>query len=90
VVWSKVFSEARATLTGSWLMIIHGELQRENGLTHLVAKELEGGSHDLQRLADGTLDADDDTPTSTKHRAITRQRHPRNARVLVPVSRDFH
>ncbi|PCI60042.1 MAG: error-prone DNA polymerase [Kordiimonadales bacterium] len=88
VVWSKVFDSSRATLMSARLMIIHGELQREDGVTHLVAHKLEDGSHDLQRLADGTLDEED--PPISKRRPQARQRHPRHTRALVPVSRDFH
>ncbi|MBL4788304.1 MAG: error-prone DNA polymerase, partial [Kordiimonadaceae bacterium] len=88
VVWSKVFDSSRATLMSARLMIIHGELQREDGVTHLVAHKLEDGSHDLQRLADGTLDEED--PPVSKRRPVPRQRHPRHTRALVPVSRDFH
>lgn len=88
VVWRNVFEHARATVMGSRLLIIKGQLQREENVTHVVAKELIDASADLLRLSDGNL-----APTETGEGQLPPYRHaghPRNVKGLVPKSRDFH
>lgn len=100
VVWSKVFDAHRAILMGGRLLVVDGQLQREDGVTHLVARKLYDASTELLRLSD---DADDlEVPVATADevkRPVEGDRrlppfkssmHPRNVRGLIPKSRDFH
>lgn len=100
VVWRNVFEHHRAILMGARLMVIEGQLQREDGVTHLVASKLHDASTELLRLSD---DYDDFTVPHTvadeaKHHTEGDRRlplfrastHPRNVKGLVPKSRDFH
>ena len=88
VVWKNVFERSRATVMGSRLLIIKGQLQREDNVTHVVARELIDASADLLRLSEGTLNTD--TPPSTQLLPHRRAGHPRDVKGLVPKSRDFH
>lgn len=99
VVWRNVFEQHRATLMGGRLLVVEGQLQREDGVTHLVARNLRDASEQLLRLSEGedapsTAGAgkEQNQPTAeNRHlppfKAAT---HPRNVRGLVPKSRDFH
>lgn len=100
VVWSKVFDAHRAILMGGRLLVVEGQLQREDGVTHLVARKLYDASAELLRLSD---DADDlsvpaaaadevKKPTEGDRRLppFKASMHPRNVRGLIPKSRDFH
>jgi len=50
VVFKQLAEQARRTLLGARLMGVHGEVQREAGVTHLVAKRLMDYSHLLGGL----------------------------------------
>jgi error-prone DNA polymerase len=50
VVWKRLAERQRRTLIGARLMGVRGEIQREAGVTHLVAKELMDYSHLLGDL----------------------------------------
>ncbi len=99
VVWRNVFEQHRAILMGARLMVIEGQLQREDGVTHLVASKLHDASTDLLRLSEETdlevphAAADEvKRPTEGDRRLppFKASMHPRNVRNLVPKSRDFH
>jgi error-prone DNA polymerase len=51
VVWKQLAERQRRTLIGSRLMGVRGEVQREAGVTHLVARQLLDYSHLLGGLA---------------------------------------
>jgi error-prone DNA polymerase len=40
IVWERVWSNARRTANGSRLLEVHGKLQKEAGITHVVANKL--------------------------------------------------
>ncbi|WP_417450041.1 error-prone DNA polymerase [Kordiimonas sp.] len=98
IVWKKVFEAARAAVMGSRLALIHGKLQREDGVTHIVADEVIDRSAELLRLSDDQLQlptpaADEvlcPTAGDTRLPAYRPAMHPRNVKGLVPKSRDFH
>ncbi|MBO6505881.1 MAG: error-prone DNA polymerase [Kordiimonadaceae bacterium] len=100
VVWSKVFDAHRAILMGGRLLVVEGQLQREDGVTHLVARKLYDASAELLRLSDDVDDlsvpvaAADEVkkPTEGDRRLppFKASMHPRNVRGLIPKSRDFH
>lgn len=97
VVWKGVFKKNRAAIMNARLLIIHGELQREDNVTHIIAREVEDVSVELLRLSEG-VEADMKPDGSHSHSgpseaALPRYRsggHPRNVKDLVPKSRDFH
>jgi error-prone DNA polymerase len=40
IVWERVWSNARRIANGSRLLEVHGELQKEGEVTHVVARQL--------------------------------------------------
>ncbi len=100
VVWRNVFEQHRAILMGGRLLIVQGQLQREDGVTHLVASKLIDASETLLLLSEGqeaialpATSADEaNKPVQGDRRLppFKASTHPRNVRGLVPKSRDFH
>ncbi|MEX0299999.1 MAG: OB-fold nucleic acid binding domain-containing protein, partial [Kordiimonas sp.] len=90
VVWKNVFEHARATVMGSRLLIVKGQLQREENVTHIVAKELIDASPDLLRLSDGNLQPTAAQKAENRLPPYRHAGHPRNVKGLIPKSRDFH
>jgi error-prone DNA polymerase len=56
VVWPKLFEKRRRVVLGATMMAIHGKIQREGEVVHLVAQQLFDLSGDLSGLADRDLD----------------------------------
>lgn len=50
VVWAKVFERFRRAVIAGRLLRVTGRLQREAGVVHVVAEEIEDLSHLLDRL----------------------------------------
>jgi error-prone DNA polymerase len=89
VVWPDVFESQRRIVMGARLMVVHGVIQRDEDVIHVVARKLEDGTHMLRHLSEGLMDpplAPGDAPGSF---APLPARHPRNVDVI-PKSRDFH
>jgi error-prone DNA polymerase len=79
VVWPKVMEQYRKTVMQSRLLVIHGYVQRDVEIIHIIAEHLGDRTDALMRLApDGARQAGGPSPS-----------HPRNVR-LIPSSRDFH
>jgi error-prone DNA polymerase len=90
VVWPKLMERFRKVIMGARLMVIHGKVQRDRDIIHVVAHGLEDRTDALDRLSR------DPTPVPLSRadevaRPIPegRHRHPRDVRVI-PKSRDFH
>jgi len=98
IVWKKVFEGVRAAVMGSRLAFVRGRLQRQDGVTHIVADDVVDRSVELLRLSDEKLKlpvtAADEAlrPNAGDPRLPTYRpaMHPRNVKGLVPKSRDFH
>ena len=91
VVWPKVFEAFRKTVMTARLMVVEGQVQRSEGVTHIVARAVHDRSDALLRLSQGeTVDPQLARADEVK-RPIPAQRHghPRDARIM-PESRDFH
>jgi len=95
VVWPKIYDRFRRAVIAGRLLRVHGQLQREGVVTHLVARTIEDISPMLDRLGEaGAIDVSSNRADHTK-RAMQapsqpRARHPREqAKALFP-SRDFH
>ncbi|WP_018900709.1 error-prone DNA polymerase [Rhizobium sp. 2MFCol3.1] len=56
VVWPSLFEKRRRVVLGSSMMAIHGKIQREGDVVHLVAQQLFDLSGDLSGLADREID----------------------------------
>ncbi|MBC7164337.1 MAG: hypothetical protein H5U15_04970 [Roseovarius sp.] len=55
VVWRKVFERFRRAVIAARLLRVTGRVERQAGVTHIVADEIEDISHLLDRLADPAL-----------------------------------
>jgi error-prone DNA polymerase len=98
VVWPKVMEAFRKVVMQSRLLVIHGVVQRDVEIIHVVADTLEDRSDALLRLspdgfAPAMAHADEvnrplGNPLANPMSAPNRG-HPRDARII-PKSRDFH
>ncbi|MCV2446557.1 error-prone DNA polymerase [Paracoccus sp. DMF] len=79
VLWENVFARFRRVTMTARLLEVHGQVQRAEGVTHVVAQWLGDRSDALLRLAG----------ESPRDLPAPRPRHPRQVRML-PKSRDFH
>ena len=91
VVWPDVFEKQRKIVMGARLMAVHGIIQRDedDGVIHVVARQLEDHSHMLRQLSDdlmpSTLSQGDAAGSWRAPSAV----HPRDVEII-PRSRDFH
>ena len=91
VVWPDVFEKQRKIVMGARLIAIHGIIQKdaEDGVIHLVARQLEDHTHMLRHLSvelmPSTLNQGDGGGSWRPPAAA----HPRDVNVI-PKSRDFH
>jgi len=91
VVWPDVFDKQRKIVMGARLIAVHGIIQKdaEDGVIHLVARQLEDHTHMLRHLSDelmpSTLNQGDGGGSWRPPAAA----HPRDVNVI-PKSRDFH
>ena len=79
VLWENVFARFRRVTMTARLLEVHGQVQRAEGVTHVVAQWLGDRSDALLRLAG----------ESPRDLPAPRPQHPRQVRML-PKSRDFH
>lgn len=55
IVWPKVFERDRPIVLGARFMIVHGRLQNENGIIHVVAERIEDQTPLLVALCDDAV-----------------------------------
>jgi error-prone DNA polymerase len=88
IVWPDAFAAQRSVVMGARLMVVHGMVQHDEAVVHVVARRLEDDSAMLRRLSDtalpSTLNAGDGGGSWRAPAAM----HPRNV-TCVPKSRDF-
>jgi error-prone DNA polymerase len=90
VVWPDVMEQYRKVIMGARLIEVHGMLQLDEDVIHVVAKKLVDATPRLLALSDDLLDPAMATPDHvTRPLSAGVRGHPRNARVI-PKSRDFH
>jgi error-prone DNA polymerase len=84
VIWARVFERYRRIVMGARIMKVRGRLQKQEGVTHVVAEQMEDWTDLLGELMG---------PDPAEMRPIPAQSraggHPRNQRIM-PSSRDFH
>ena len=92
VIWPKMFKFYRRTIMSARLMVVHGRVQTDGRVIHVVADDLQDRSDRLSGLSDTQLPeitTRGDHPTSPIPGQVGMRGHPRNTRVI-PKSRDFH
>jgi error-prone DNA polymerase len=89
VVWPDVFEKQRKVVMGARLMVVHGVIQRDEDIIHVVARKLEDGTHMLRHLSDGLMPAPLAHGDAGGAMRPPVARHPRDVAVI-PKSRDFH
>ncbi len=90
VIWPDALARFRKTIMSARLMVVHGTVQMDDAVIHVVAKQMEDDTARLTTLSDDLLRSDlaradhvvSPLPSNTG-------RHPRDVSVI-PKSRDFH
>jgi error-prone DNA polymerase len=81
VIWPDVFDRQRSIVMGARLMTVHGIVQQDEAVVHVIARQLEDDSHMLRRLSEETLDPQLSPGDGGGPRPQTRG-HPRDAQVI--------
>ena len=97
VVWPDAFAAQRSIVMGARLMVVHGMVQHDEAVVHVVAARLEDDTAMLRTLSDttmpSTLSAGDGAGSwrapDGGERPPRTGIHPRNVS-CIPKSRDFH
>ncbi len=89
VVWPDVFEKQRKIVMGARLMAVHGVIQSEEGVIHVVARRLEDHTHMLQHLSEETMPSTLSQSDGAGSWRAPAARHPRDVEII-PKSRDFH
>ena len=92
VIWPKLFDHFRPVIMSARLLVVHGRVQSDGRVIHVVADQLENRTDRLDALSEDAMpppDARGDHPTHPIAGQVGGRRHPRDVRVI-PKSRDFH
>ncbi|MBR0557749.1 error-prone DNA polymerase [Ciceribacter sp. L1K23] len=98
IVWPKIFQKYRPVVMGARLVAVHGRLQKQDGVIHVVATHLEDMSARLavlkreQRRFAGTDRADEAlrSPVDQRQKKHARNEAVREAVQVMPKGRNFH
>ncbi len=102
VVWPKLFEQYRREVLGGRLVTIDGPVQSESGVIHVIAERVLDYTPLLAKLSAQAAPIDASGPTDEPKKATyedSRQRHPRNVRIdldvskaanVMPKGRNFH
>jgi error-prone DNA polymerase len=89
VVWPDRFAAQRAIVMAARLMVVHGVVQHDEAVVHVIAARLEDDSTMLRKLSEDAMPStlsNGDGGGAMKPPVMS---HPRNVHCL-PKSRDFH
>lgn len=93
VIWPKLFEHYRALIMTARLLVVHGRVQTDGRVIHVVADRLENRTTRLDTLGDEVVPATQVRGDHVTHSLPSQvgggRRHPRDVRVI-PKSRDFH
>ncbi|WP_299652908.1 error-prone DNA polymerase [uncultured Jannaschia sp.] len=90
VIWPDLFARARKAIMSARLMAVHGHVQFDDAVIHVVAHEIVDRNDALQRLSTDELTADVARGDHVRHPLPAHaSRHPRDVSAI-PKSRDFH
>ena len=87
VVWPDRFAAQRSIVMGARLMVVHGVVQHDEAVVHVIASRLEDDTAMLRHLSEDALPAV--ISRGDGGGAMAPMVHPRNVHCL-PKSRDFH
>ena len=90
VIWPDVMERYRGIIMSARLMEVHGRMQKDDDVIHVVAEQLFDATPKLLALSDDLLEtsvARADHVVSPLPGSL--HRHPRDAKII-PSSRDFH
>ncbi|MEQ7874169.1 error-prone DNA polymerase [Sphingomonas sp. ASV193] len=92
VVWPDRFAAQRGTVMGARLMVVHGIVQHDEAVVHIVAARLEDDTAMLRELSEEAMPSTLSNGDGGGAQAGVRQKppmvHPRNVQ-CIPKSRDF-
>ncbi|WP_324806264.1 error-prone DNA polymerase [Sphingomonas sp. LY29] len=89
IVWPDAFAAQRAVVMGARLMIVHGIVQHDEAVVHVVAARLEDDTAMLQHLSEDAMPSTLSNGDGGGSWRPPVAGHPRNA-TIIPKSRDFH
>ncbi|GFE65371.1 error-prone DNA polymerase [Litoreibacter roseus] len=92
VIWPKLFAKYRSIIMSARLLVVHGIVQTDGRVIHVVSEQLVDRSDRLDGLSAERLPeitTRGDHPTHPIPGQVGIRGHPRNVRVI-PKSRDFH
>jgi len=89
IVWPDRFAAQRSIVMGARLMVVHGVVQHDEAVVHVIAGRLEDDSALLRHLSEDALPSTLSAGDGGGAMAPPRHAHPRDARII-PKSRDFH
>ena len=90
VVWPDVMARYRKVIMGARMMEVHGRVQADENVIHVVADRIVDASPRLLALSDDLLQTQVDRADHVANPVPSGlNRHPRNVRII-PASRDFH
>jgi error-prone DNA polymerase len=94
VVWPDLFERQRPIVMGARLMVVHGVVQHDEAVVHVIAHRLEDDTAMLRQLSEGmampsTLSRGDGGGPQSPTLKPPVPSHPRNVH-CIPKSRDFH
>jgi error-prone DNA polymerase len=89
VIWPDVFEKQRKIVMGARLMAVHGHVQKDENVIHVVARRLEDDSQMRRHLSDDSLPSTLSQGDGAGSWRAPVARHPRDAEII-PKSRDFH
>ncbi|GAA4710957.1 error-prone DNA polymerase [Sphingomonas lutea] len=89
VVWPDRFAANRRIVMGARLMVVHGVVQHDEAVVHVVAAGLEDDTGMLRHLAEDSMPSTLSRGDGGGSWRPPAARHPRDAEII-PKSRDFH
>jgi len=89
VVWPDRFAAQRGVVMGARLMVVHGVIQRDEDIIHVVAGRLEDDTPMLRRLSEQAMPSTLNQGDGAGSWRALAGGHPRDVQ-CIPKSRDFH
>jgi error-prone DNA polymerase len=89
VVWPDVFERQRKIVMGVRLMAVEGIVQKEEGVIHVVARQLHDHTHMLRTLSEQAMPSTLSQGDAAGSWRPPTPSHPRDVQ-CIPKSRDFH
>ncbi len=89
VIWPKLFKAYRTIVMSARLLVVHGRVQTDGQVIHIIANDLQDRNDRLSGLADAPMTPNTSQDRSPNANQTAGRTHPRNVRVI-PKSRDFH